>query len=213
MLTNQRLCEGNRGIAESPAHTGDAQVYLGLTRSLRMYFATGFSAHRLASPVGCELLMACRVADACDHAERKTKRKSAAAIPPRVFRQRVRVASNQRRRFEPRSGCRREMTARRTGIVRVRAEVDFPACGAASAARHAISDSRNEGRLPPSRYALRRQGRRPLLNSIGPPEGGPYLLISEVEVDADLRDACVEDFRGPLVERRRQGLVDVDDGV
>jgi putative MATE family efflux protein len=68
--------------------------------------------------------------------------KSAAAIPPRVFRHRVRVASNHLGQFEPRSGCRHESATRRTGTGRVQAEVDFPACGGAAAARYVRSRSR-----------------------------------------------------------------------
>ena len=85
------------------------------------------------------MLMAYRVADACDHAEHAAQPEIGAAIPPRVFRHRVRVASRQLGRFEPRSGCRHEPAIRRAGSVRVRAEVDFPACGAATATRHAVS--------------------------------------------------------------------------
>ena len=78
---------------------------------------------------------------------------------PRVFRQRVLVASSHRWRFEPRSGCRLEVAARRADTGRVRAEVDFPACGAAAATRHAISDVRTRtltsaGRVSSSAAAI-----------------------------------------------------------
>jgi len=53
-------------------------------------------------------------------------RRSTAAIPPRVFRHRVLVASSQRKRFEPRSGCRHALAARRAGIVSVRDGGRFP---------------------------------------------------------------------------------------
>jgi len=83
--------------------------------------------------------MACRVADACDQAEHTAKLEIGVAIRPRVFRHRVLVEASQRQHFEPRSGCRRESAARRAGIDRVQGEDDFPACGVATATRHAIS--------------------------------------------------------------------------
>jgi hypothetical protein len=66
--------------------------------------------------------MACRVADACDHAEHTAQPEIGVAIPPRVFRYRVLVASRQRRRLEPRSGCSCESPARRAGIDREKAK-------------------------------------------------------------------------------------------
>ena len=88
--------------------------------------------------------MACRVADACDHAEhtatafakamavrrsfmRRRKPEIGGAIQPRVFRDRVRVASNQLGHFEPRSGRRYEAATTRAGVERVRDGADFPA--------------------------------------------------------------------------------------
>ena len=90
-------------------------------------------------------LMACRVADACDHAEHAAQLEIGGAIPPRVFRHRVRVVSNQLGQFEPRSGCRHESAARRAGVRQSMSEDDFPACGAATATRHAISSTRPPG--------------------------------------------------------------------
>jgi uncharacterized protein (DUF486 family) len=67
-------------------------------------------------------MMACRVAGACEHVEHAAKPEIGVAIPPRVFRHRVLVASSQHSSFEPRSGCRYESAARRAGIDRERAK-------------------------------------------------------------------------------------------
>ena len=55
-------------------------------------------------------------------------RKLAERFLPRVFRQRVLVATAYHRQFEPRRGCRRELATTRANCVRVRDAANFPAC-------------------------------------------------------------------------------------
>ena len=110
----------------------------------------------------------------------RRSRKSAAAIHPRVFRQRVRVASSQRWRFEPRSGCSSEVAPRRAGIVRVRVEVDFPACGAASATRHAISDDEEDPYFGEASFFFKGSGWRRSQASCGTDRLVPHRLQTQM---------------------------------
>ena len=81
---------------------------------------------------------ACRVADACGTYRAVQSRKSSVAIHPRVFRASRSGCVELAQGFEPRSGCRRELATRRAGIRQSMSELDFPACGVATATRYAI---------------------------------------------------------------------------
>ena len=74
---------------------------------------------RRVSLVGTRLI--CVAGGRAEHGAHRGSRKSGAAIPARVFRHRVQVVTNQLGQFEPRSGRRRELAARRARVERVRA--------------------------------------------------------------------------------------------
>jgi len=59
------------------------------------------------------------------------------AIPPRVFRHRVRVAARQNEHFEPRSGCRIELAIRRAGATQYERRSLSPAAASAAGDRYA----------------------------------------------------------------------------
>ena len=76
-----------------------------------------------------------RLADACDHAEHTAKPEigrsdSTARLPSTRS-----GCSSYHWHFEPPDTCRRESFHRRADSASVRAEVDFPACGVATAGR------------------------------------------------------------------------------
>ena len=62
------------------------------------------------------------MAAACEHAELTAKQEIGEAIPPRLFRPCVLVATKHRRAFRAGGACRREVAARGAGPVRVRAQ-------------------------------------------------------------------------------------------
>ena len=123
--------------------------------------------------------------------------KSSEAILPRVFRQRVRVATSQLGRFEPCDGCRIELATRRAVSVRQRAERHF---------RHAAAGAR----LADTPDRLRDSGGSATRwrHLVAEP---PYFWLVRLEELRHLRDACpgaaVVDVKG------RAGAADGADGV
>jgi hypothetical protein len=85
--------------------------------------------------------MACRVADACEHAERTAKLEIGGAIHPRVFRPCVPVIAIYQCRFEPAAdvATSQQLHARAASEYERR---QFPGVRVAAATRHAIGASR-----------------------------------------------------------------------